>query len=161
MDQSVPRRIAAAPDVMMISLSSGQSTLTIFLERNAKSSYLLVGSRKKSAQFPESLFLPAAFLRMPFPLFLSSGLFYAAGDVSINSFGFFQLFYDVWNKDLISILIKCHNVGRGEQVHHSSSIKQLHVNGFRTITLGVIGQNVQKINFPPSDNEGGNDGSHG
>ena len=142
----------------MIYLSSGQSTLAFFFEMNAKSSCLLVGSRKKSAQFAGSLFLPVTSLQMPFPLFSLVDYFML---LEMYVSGFFQLFYDVWNKDIIGILIKCHNVGRGEQVHHSRSIKQIHVNGIRRIALGVLGQNVQKINFPPSDNEGRNDGSHG
>ena len=50
--------MVVAQDVMITSL----------LERNEKHSCLLVGSRKKSDQFPGNLFffLPATFLRIPF-----------------------------------------------------------------------------------------------
>ena len=43
--------------------------MVIRLERNVNSFCLLVGSHKKPAQFPSSLFLPGTFLLKHFPLF--------------------------------------------------------------------------------------------
>src|ERR1043165_9400436 len=69
MDLSVPRRITVASHVIIISLFLEHSTVDNFLERNAESSCLLVGFRKKSAHLSGSLFFPATFLRTPFPCF--------------------------------------------------------------------------------------------
>ena len=64
---SLPLTFDPLPDVMYISLLFGQSIYSIFSERKANSSALLLWSRRNSSQFLGILFALATFLRTPLP----------------------------------------------------------------------------------------------
>lgn len=137
MNRLIPRKIAVAPAAMIISLFSGQSAVELLLERNAISSCLLIGSRKKSVQFSGSLFSPATFLWTLFPRFYLVYSLMLLGMYVSHTIS--TIFIKTWSSYTSNVTLLV--IGS----KHNNPIDNLHINRIRKIILGVLGQNIHQL----------------